>query len=93
MFWTYGWYIIKYANNQDGNYAQMKKEDMECQGELISKKVEEHKYHIISFVNNSISRKLRVNDRNWQLRCTISINWRINIIIKYYWLIKLTIDT
>ena len=41
----------------------MEKEDMESQWELISEKVEEHKYHIIRFVSNSISKKLKVNDR------------------------------
>ena len=43
----------------------MEKEDMECQGELISEKVEEHEYHTNRpKVSNSIDRNWTVNDGN-----------------------------
>ena len=51
---------------------------MKSQWELISEKVDEHKYHSIKFESNSISKRLIVNDRIRQVRCTISTKRGIN---------------
>ena len=45
---------------------------MKDQWALIPEEDDAHKYHSIRFESNSISKKLKVNDRIGQVRCTIS---------------------